>query len=431
MKVKKYQTGGQLLDLGVGLGALAYGASSLEGANAAFDRATAAAPSLETPEQYYENYRNAYDASLARMENEQIQRNLATGVQALQQAGGRAVVGGLGVAVAQSQNAQRQMLATERAARATAGQQLAMAEERSVLRRERRAEVEKQRAMQAANTARDLMIQGATAVATSGSSLIPQVAGKLKDWVGAERSGDISQRPQWMLSAQEYLSGLRHRPEAQNMDEYLREFTPTLPMPDTQADLSQAATEAFKRPAVNIVQPVTETMKMAQEGIKKELQERPLAPADATYVAPPAHLRYMQNTFGVQDATSGFSNFQFDPNSGGWIPKEGAGSMDIQYAPQLPNAWDYKRGLPKPRVKDAEYWNRFFSESDYYSQGGMTKGAFSHKSNPIDLVQNGQKVGEATGNEVILNPEQAAAIAKESSYARRLFKKFAKQAKKK
>jgi hypothetical protein len=60
----------------------------------------------------------------------------------------------------------------------------------------------------------------------------------------------------------------------------------------------------------------------------------------------------------------------------------------------------------------------------------MTNGAFNHNTNPIDLVQNGQKVGEATGGEYILNPNQAKAVAKQSSYARKLFKKFEKNAKK-
>jgi len=36
-----------------------------------------------------------------------------------------------------------------------------------------------------------------------------------------------------------------------------------------------------------------------------------------------------------------------------------------------------------------------------------TKGEFSHEKNPIDLVQNGEKVGEATGGEYIFNPEQS------------------------
>lgn len=51
---------------------------------------------------------------------------------------------------------------------------------------------------------------------------------------------------------------------------------------------------------------------------------------------------------------------------------------------------------------------------------GKTKGKYDHKSNPIDLIQNGEKIGEATGGEYVLNPEQAKAIKKQSAYFRKL-----------
>lgn len=56
-----------------------------------------------------------------------------------------------------------------------------------------------------------------------------------------------------------------------------------------------------------------------------------------------------------------------------------------------------------------------------------TPGEFSHRSNPIDVMQDGAKIGELTGGEYVLNPEQAAAIASQSDIARKLFKKFDKQ----
>lgn len=56
-------------------------------------------------------------------------------------------------------------------------------------------------------------------------------------------------------------------------------------------------------------------------------------------------------------------------------------------------------------------------------KGGKTQGKFSHAKNPIDLVQGGEKIGEATGDEIILNPTQAKAIKKESKYFRNLLKK--------
>lgn len=41
-----------------------------------------------------------------------------------------------------------------------------------------------------------------------------------------------------------------------------------------------------------------------------------------------------------------------------------------------------------------------------------TPGAFSHKTNPIDIVREGAKIGEMTGGEYIINPSQAEKIDK-------------------
>ena len=38
-------------------------------------------------------------------------------------------------------------------------------------------------------------------------------------------------------------------------------------------------------------------------------------------------------------------------------------------------------------------------------EGGVTPGEFDHDSNPIDMVQDGEKIGEATGGELILPPD--------------------------
>ena len=61
-----------------------------------------------------------------------------------------------------------------------------------------------------------------------------------------------------------------------------------------------------------------------------------------------------------------------------------------------------------------------------------TPGEFSHKTNPIDLIRNGKKIGEATGGELIFNPEQSGKLEQLASdgdtdlhrYLRGLFKKF-------
>jgi len=61
-----------------------------------------------------------------------------------------------------------------------------------------------------------------------------------------------------------------------------------------------------------------------------------------------------------------------------------------------------------------------------YEMGGMmTDGAFSHETNPIDIMQDGAKVGEMTGGEAILNPEQQNKVAKQSPYFRKLMREFA------
>ena len=58
-----------------------------------------------------------------------------------------------------------------------------------------------------------------------------------------------------------------------------------------------------------------------------------------------------------------------------------------------------------------------------FQTGGKLEGEFSHDSNPITMTnKEGKVVGEATGDEVILNPTQQAAIKKESKYFRNLLK---------
>ncbi len=61
-----------------------------------------------------------------------------------------------------------------------------------------------------------------------------------------------------------------------------------------------------------------------------------------------------------------------------------------------------------------------------FKKGGMTTpGEFSHKSNPIDIMKDGAKIGEMTGGEAILNPEQQKKAAKQSPYFRKLMREFA------
>jgi len=45
-----------------------------------------------------------------------------------------------------------------------------------------------------------------------------------------------------------------------------------------------------------------------------------------------------------------------------------------------------------------------------YEEGGTTPDEFSHDTNPIDIVQDGEKIGEMTGDEIIMPPDDRAQI---------------------
>lgn len=79
---------------------------------------------------------------------------------------------------------------------------------------------------------------------------------------------------------------------------------------------------------------------------------------------------------------------------------------------------------------DPENQAMMSSLSSFMKEGGKvekTPGEFSHESNPIDIMQEGAKIGEMTGGEYVINPEQARKIAQQSKFASQLFKKFDKK----
>ena len=78
-------------------------------------------------------------------------------------------------------------------------------------------------------------------------------------------------------------------------------------------------------------------------------------------------------------------------------------------------------GLFKPKANGGKIYGK------EAKKGMKTPGEFSHGSNPINLMQDGAKVGEVTGGEYVVNPEQAAKISKQSKFAAQLFRKFDKE----
>lgn len=94
----------------------------------------------------------------------------------------------------------------------------------------------------------------------------------------------------------------------------------------------------------------------------------------------------------------------------------------------LPSAGSMvKRSSPIPSLAGLEKLTPELMRSLFEEGGMVTGGKFDHKTNPIDIVQKGNKIGEMTGGEVILNPKQQKKLSQESAYFRQLLKKFNKQ----
>jgi hypothetical protein len=81
---------------------------------------------------------------------------------------------------------------------------------------------------------------------------------------------------------------------------------------------------------------------------------------------------------------------------------------------------------PMEFAKNNIEMNKSYSPPFFKDGGMITPGAFSHKKNPIHMIdENGDKVGEVTGGEVILNPEHKKKVAQQSPFFRKLLREFA------
>lgn len=409
-----------------------YGLSQLPKARAEFERARAAAPSLETPAQFYENYKNAYDATLAGMERDAIQANLATSVQALQGAGGRALVGGLSQATAQSQLAQNRMLGQERQMRLQAGQSLAKAEERSIARQEARNQREQAYANQAYQAALGNIGGGLSAVGTglmySGGLKGMGIGGG--DGKLAEKAGNLADKA---------ASGIKKgagvvADKAQQGANYLKERV------NYEMDMMPERINNFQTQRA-----IKKTLKQAQKRgnppmMVNSITPKSINPSDVYTPNPASMMQPMDMTKPAP--VKRFSDLA--PVLGSAIPKEfqneqalkqfeALGKMYDNVSPVLNSALPVQPQAPisYQQIPMVNEYLPLLGTTAFLKKGGMvTDGEFSHETNPIDIMQDGAKVGEMTGGEYIINPTQASKIAKESSYARKLFKRFEKKAKK-
>ena len=390
------------IQAGLGVGQTIYGIYSAQKAQREFERAKAAAPSLETPGQFYENYRNAYDSELARMETDAIQSNLATSVQALQGAGGRALVGGLTAATRQAQESQNRMLAQERAMRAQAGQQLAIAEERAIGRKEARSQQELAYANQAYQAAVGNIAAG---VGSAAEGLMYMSQGDKKQKDGDGLLSKVKQKAGEKISSAkegigEKISDIKTARKVNRFGEFVSE--------SRQMIADEEKPSVFKTPELNMPN-LTPTF----------MQNKPLGFGEKKLSGVKA------KSLGSIDLTSDIAGPSLQPVN---MPTR----VETRYEPMgSPVPKSYRDDQTIQELQGAVQAYAPFKGFQWYNMGGMmTNGAYNHNTNPIDLVQDGQKVGEATGGEYIVNPMQAAAIAKESSYARKLFKRFEKNAKK-
>lgn len=438
-EITKYNVGGYL-QAGLGTAQTLYGLTQLPKARAEFERARAAAPSLETPAQFYENYRNAYDSELARMQDDMIQRNLATSVQALQGAGGRALVGGLSGAVSRGQAAQMQMLAQERGARMQAGQQLATAEERAIGRKEARSTRDIQMANKAMQAALGNIGAGLGSIGTG-------LMYGLRDAVNNE-APIPEEDPNRILYKRDESAVPVESTSEPTMDTELRDDSLVKKrnpmMAEAMAD--QWFRNRYGDPNAGLVGNVIPKAGQPEADPSRnvDFNQPPFSPLLPEQAQP-------QTQGHLESVASSVANSapwnKFDESVVGQVSRKdfdkGMLGEDETYTAIGDQVFIRKMTPQQKREKEffdnlSKIGGNVLTGSGMQSvvgnlkkHGGMmTSGEFNHATNPIDIVQNGEKVGEATGNEYIINPTQAAKIAKESSYAKKLFKLFERKAKK-
>lgn len=155
--VKKL-TGGQVgaIAQGVmGAGQAAYGIYQASKAGKEMERLRASAPSLSTPGEYFQAYKQAADQSIMERQMESVNKQLAGGAQALGAAGGRALLGGLGAMTQGAQETQMNIADMQSQRQQQALQALAAAQGQTQTMKEGRYQQE----MAGAQAARDAGLQ--------------------------------------------------------------------------------------------------------------------------------------------------------------------------------------------------------------------------------------------------------------------------------
>jgi hypothetical protein len=336
-QVKKYQLGGPIAAI-AGLAQAGLGAYQMyQGQQMAKDIKEA---STARPSEYAEMLKLARQADLEQKRLEELNRTLATGIGAAQQAGGRAVVGALPAMVRAGDVGTQNILAQRQAAQLAALQMGAAGAENEIS-REMAREQQQRMAAQAA------------------------VEGGLQNIAGA--LGGIGKAA--VFGAFDSEAKAKKAPftgEAQLKEDIIS---------------SRAATARERR--------IGESAAAGMEDLMAERESLlGMGPeAGLTNDQGESAAAGMEDLMAERESLSGLTNDQYDALM---------------------------------RMKELGLVN-------FNAGGKMTKGAFNHKTNPIDIVQAGNKVGEMTGGEVILNPAQQKKLSQESAYFRSLLKKFNKK----
>lgn len=199
-----------------------------------------------------------------------------------------------------------------------------------------------------------------------------------------------------------------------------------------------------------------DALQFAAQGAEKEITRktgREMMERQAAQAAIEGGLQNVFGGLGQMGYASVYSELNKKPKAEGFekqemtevAPREmasllpdapGAGKIGLSGAPvalpdlgiKKPGPGEIMRTLPPFQLTELDDELMGRSKVSFMREGGMvTGGKFDHKTNPIDIIQQGRKVGEMTGGEVILNPQQQKKLSKESAYFRQLLKKFNKQ----
>jgi hypothetical protein len=85
------------------------------------------------------------------------------------------------------------------------------------------------------------------------------------------------------------------------------------------------------------------------------------------------------------------------------IPTQSFNIVEDEFAAKLAAEEEFEKELTSGSPMGSEGFNGF----EHGGEVEKTPGEFDHEENPIDIVQEGDKIGEMTGGEYIFNPEQA------------------------